>query len=162
MKLVPLKKGTVFGRLTVLWEKGYSINGKQVRKCRCVCECGEKVTVRKINLRAGTVKSCGCLKKEIIQKRNAENNPGRHGKSRRANLKGCIYGRLRVIEYFGKENGTKFHLWRCRCQCGAIHVTRGASLQSGLTQSCGCLRDDIIRANAAARRQKRQQMQTAD
>ncbi len=51
--------GGVFGRLTV-------IEFDEVRRTgafwRCVCECGNIVSVRTHHLKAGLVRSCGCLK----------------------------------------------------------------------------------------------------
>jgi hypothetical protein len=35
---------------------------------RCKCDCGRRVTVGGAGLRCGEVKSCGCLRKEILEK----------------------------------------------------------------------------------------------
>lgn len=56
----PLTPGEVFGRLTVVEDRG----GKNVL-CRCECG-GQKVTSRG-SLKTGNVRSCGCLKKEYTQ-----------------------------------------------------------------------------------------------
>jgi hypothetical protein len=59
--------GQHFGRLTVI-ERGPNIsyeNGRSVvATWVCVCECGNRVTVRGRNLRSGTAQSCGCLRRE--------------------------------------------------------------------------------------------------
>lgn len=39
--------------------------------------------------------------------------------------------------------------WRCRCACGAEGIIPGRPLRDGLSQSCGCRRDELA---AAARR----------
>jgi hypothetical protein len=50
--------GNVFGRLTAL-------EYLPKRGWRCLCECGKEVVRRSGGLRAGTIKSCGCLKRDI-------------------------------------------------------------------------------------------------
>ena len=64
-------------------KKGYSVNQKFARltllkelpACRgrnweCICDCGNKLIVKESLLREGSVKSCGCLKKEYAEKGN--------------------------------------------------------------------------------------------
>lgn len=55
----------VFGKLTVI-SRAENI-GKRVA-WNCICECGNKKVVSATNLKSGNVKSCGCLKKEVITK----------------------------------------------------------------------------------------------
>lgn len=54
--------GRRFGRLTVLSYVGII---SRYRWWKCRCRCGKRVTVRGSRLRAGTTKSCGCLRKEL-------------------------------------------------------------------------------------------------
>lgn len=60
--------GQKFGRLTVIAKEG----SREYRpgKCRiywrCKCGCGNECSAHTTDLRAGKVKSCGCLKKEIL------------------------------------------------------------------------------------------------
>jgi len=56
------------------------------------------------------------------------------------NMGGKRFGRLLVIKYSHKKEGHIF--WECNCDCGRIHITRGGSLRSGATKSCGCLRKE--------------------
>ena len=53
--------GRKYGRLTVL-------NRSEQKSKRiyfdCICDCGNKITVRASDLKNGTAKSCGCIKKE--------------------------------------------------------------------------------------------------
>ena len=64
-------------------KKGYYINQKIARllliryiparngrKWECLCDCGNKIIVKESHLREGSVKSCGCLKKEYAKKGN--------------------------------------------------------------------------------------------
>lgn len=52
---------------------------------------------------------------------------------------GDRFGRLTVVaESTPSAAGKRRYI--CRCECGAIHATLGASLTRGRTQSCGCFR----------------------
>jgi len=53
--------GQIFGQLTVIEYAGKNQRGKTQWKCRCTC--GNEVTVRSCNLKAGTSSSCGCSRK---------------------------------------------------------------------------------------------------
>lgn len=74
--------GQQFGRLTVL-ELGTPL--KPVRNKEkywlCQCECGNQVSVSGYNLRSGNTKSCGCLSKELLVKRDKELPWKKHGLS---------------------------------------------------------------------------------
>lgn len=66
-KVVILKEGERFGRLTVIREvepKIYGSNG-YVRYFLCKCDCGNESVVSIHNLRNGVTRSCGCLRKEL-------------------------------------------------------------------------------------------------
>ena len=57
--------GKTFGRLKVLKRCGYKVYGKRKKiTFLCECSCGNKVEVTSDHLRNGSVRSCGCLKKE--------------------------------------------------------------------------------------------------
>jgi hypothetical protein len=72
----------------------------------------------------------------------AEAHPIRRG-NRFKDLSGLRFGRLLVMEASG-YSGQQI-TWRCQCDCGTERVVRGQDLRSGNTQSCGCLRADILR-----------------
>lgn len=55
------QKGDKFGRLTVLEYIPKAKKDAQA-SCRCMCACGNEVTVRYSNLYNDVTKSCGCLK----------------------------------------------------------------------------------------------------
>lgn len=59
------------------------------------------------------------------------------------NLKGRRFGRLVVLERSGTSKSKK-PLWQCECDCGKTKVILGAGLLDGTTQSCGCLRKEIV------------------
>ena len=56
------------------------------------------------------------------------------------NLKGRVFGLLKVVEQAGRRRGGV--LWRCLCACGAEKTVREGALMSRTrpTRSCGCLR----------------------
>lgn len=67
-----------FGRLLVLRE--VPRNETKRLSFECICDCGNFKIVASKELRNGHTKSCGCIKKELISKRNKEN--AIHGKSK--------------------------------------------------------------------------------
>ena len=75
MKLIDLTNQK-FGKLLVL-EKAITQNEKVMWKC--LCDCGNIVIVKGVNLKNNRTKSCGCLKKELIVNRSTKHNQ-RHTK----------------------------------------------------------------------------------
>ena len=66
--------GQQFGRLTVLHRAMdcYSKSGIKKIMWLCKCDCGNTKEVSSNSLTNGTTSSCGCLKKELLAKRNKE------------------------------------------------------------------------------------------
>jgi hypothetical protein len=57
--------------------------------------------------------------------------------SKRLNLVGQKFNRLKVLAFHSiKNNATQ---WLCKCDCGETIIVAGYKLKSGHTQSCGCL-----------------------
>lgn len=117
--------GQKFGRLTVLRRAPNTKQGKAAWFCRC--DCGATSVATRSHLIGGNTKSCGCA----------------HPK-KRLDLTGRTYGRLTVIAPADSIGGMT--MWRCLCQCGAEVAVRTSSLRAGNTNSCGCLKNDSIRA----------------
>ncbi len=67
--------GQRYGRLKVLNRCGTGKNGDAI--WRCLCECGNEISVRKKSLTSESTVSCGCYKKEHLLKKNTT-----HGMSR--------------------------------------------------------------------------------
>jgi len=59
--------GERYGRLVVLAEAGRAKNGGRLFQCQC--DCGAQHTVIADALRDGRVRSCGCLRREIVTRR---------------------------------------------------------------------------------------------
>jgi hypothetical protein len=59
--------GQKFGRLTVLWSAGKTKSGNLRWFCHCACEKTFAV-VSSGNLRSGSTHSCGCLKRENLNR----------------------------------------------------------------------------------------------
>lgn len=56
------------------------------------------------------------------------------------NLKDQVFGRLTVGYRAPNLNGAT--MWCCRCSCGVFKIVASASLRTGHTKSCGCLKKD--------------------
>ena len=62
--------GRRFGRLTVIERAESEFTGGEPQAVwRCHCDCGQESFVISANLRSGGTKSCGCLRREVMQKR---------------------------------------------------------------------------------------------
>ena len=57
-------------------------------------------------------------------------------------LTGKQFGRLTVLQR--AEPYTYPPYWVCKCECGNIKTIKGASLTSGRTKSCGCLKEQNL------------------
>ena len=115
--------GRRFGRLTV--ESLNRTGGKTYWNVRC--DCGALRVVRTGSLNSGQTKSCGCLARELLRARCLEDLTGRR------------FGRLRALSFVG---GGPKPRWLAECDCGRLVVVRAASLRTGNTKSCGCLRQE--------------------
>jgi len=59
-----------------------------------------------------------------------------------ADMVGKKFGKLTVVEMSDKQG--IYYRYLCKCDCGNVKVLRGASLRSGLTKSCGCIRSEYM------------------
>lgn len=126
--------GQKFGRLTVIKRNG-SRNQKSLWECEC--ECGNHTYVTADKLKSGKTRSCGCIAIERIINLNK-------GKNLTDDITGKRFKRLVVIGFSHYSEDKKRTYWKCRCDCGNEIVTRGDSLKSGHTNSCGCYNKDIV------------------
>lgn len=92
----------------------------------CLCDCGNEIDVRSIELTSNNTTSCGCKRKDL-----------------RRNLIGQRFGKLTVIERsnnYISPKGQSQVMYICKCDCGKEVEVASSSLQQGFTNSCGCLR----------------------
>lgn len=72
--------GKKFGRLMVFEAAGKNIHKQALWKCRC--DCGTELIVPGYSLRSGHVRSCGCLKLDLLSMKTGNKHPnwkgGRH------------------------------------------------------------------------------------
>lgn len=123
--------GQKFGRLTAM-SVAYVDSGGN-RHWLCSCECGNQSRVLTSNLKRGSVKSCGCWKRESVKRpRNLPSSVA----------PGQVYGRLTVLG-LTSDRKNRNRCWRCRCVCGAEVTVTTQSLRTGDSgkgrRSCGCL-----------------------
>lgn len=72
IKPIPLEHdltGQKFNKLSVI---GFAYLKEHQRYWKCICDCGGECIVKTSSLRYGSVKSCGCLVKEVAKTRSAE------------------------------------------------------------------------------------------
>ena len=118
--------GQKFGRLTVIRR----LENRDGRTCwECRCDCGNLHSATAHDLKAGKVKSCGCLM---------------HMDSRRTiDLSGQRFGRLVVTERTEKRDMRGSVIWKCRCDCGRETYVSENALVHGNYKSCGCLKREV-------------------
>lgn len=120
-----------FGRLVVIEEIPKEERKKaNEREFICKCDCGNIRRVKIPNLKSGNTKSCGCLEKELITKRNVEKIVGKR------------FGRLVAIDYERDYLKPNRYRYICRCDCGNIHKVIATDLNRRFVMSCGCLRKE--------------------
>ena len=129
--------GCKFGKLTIIEEVRDQNNRL---KLKCKCECGGETITTSDKLKTGHTKSCGCLQKQ----RSLENLSKKPDNT--VDRTGIRYGRLIAIRNTYKKQGSNF-IWECQCDCGNVIEVNGKSLESGGTQSCGCLQKEKSRLN---------------
>jgi len=119
-KLINLK-GKMFGSLIVL--KRDISKKSNMTYWICECKCGNIKSIRRSGLIGGT-KSCGCLVKEVAQKR-------------RIDLLDRTFGYLKVKTIAPKNKwGQRGYI--CECKCGNVITAFANHLLSGKYVSCGC------------------------
>lgn len=117
MKLIDLTNKKI-GKLTVLNRD----NSKTIVYWNCLCECGNKVSVRGASLTCETpTQSCGCLKKTHF-----------------IDYTGYAFDNIEVIKYLGKDK-SKNNIYNFKCFCGSIFTSQISDVRTGKIKSCGCL-----------------------
>ena len=129
-----------FGKLTALHiDKAFKPKSGDHFKWECLCDCGEKVSVRSNALISGGCTRCKKCKKTT-----------RHESF--VNLTGRKFGFLTVVKLSEKKKRGNW-CWDCKCVCGNMVLAITNILQNGHKKSCGCWRDahkkssEVVAAN---------------
>lgn len=94
----------------------------------CICKrCGNECLINTTDLINEHVKSCGCLRRDMLAERN-RNNYKDYTNTR--------FGLCVCKEYVGSLRGHA--AWKCLCDCGQYFITDTGSLKAGYVTSCGC------------------------
>lgn len=127
--------GQNFGRLTVLYDAGkISQQRSKIWHCQCSCNDQNELDVVAYMLKNGSVKSCGCLQKEIARKT---------GENKSLQLVGKKFGLLTVIKQLPSKNNRSMWLCECSCEDHNQKIVSGMDLQRGHVCSCGCLQKSM-------------------
>lgn len=117
-----LRVGDVRSRWTVL---ALLSDGRARAHCRC--ECGKEASPEARHVANGKSKSCGCMPR--FDNRNVEI--------------GKKYGRLTVLSMYTSEKGKRQAI--CQCECGRLSRPSTYCLAAGVTKSCRCLSNEVVR-----------------
>lgn len=140
--------GKIFGYLTVIeFDSETTLMKKTPENSRsywkCICKCGNIISVAGTSLTTGHTKSCGCL----VSEKASENiivNQANGVKKNTADLKGQRFDKLLVLEIDSELSGKgKGSFWICQCDCGVIKSIPYSCLVNGYTHSCGCLKMSV-------------------
>lgn len=139
---ISMQKGAQYGRWTIIEPDLKHPNKPNDVNYYCLCECScEKHTQMYINsskLRNGKSLSCGCIRRENLALRNAEQSSVKVGNR---------YGKLTIIKDLGMRkqlSRDKNERWSlCQCDCGSAPIeVKNNMLQNGWKKSCGCLHSE--------------------
>lgn len=118
--------GKKFGMLEAVYFPPL-VKGKP-RKVLCRCDCGGIKEIGWYGVKAGKIRSCGCL---ISKVRIGVKKP-----KTASDLTGKKFGRLTAIKQEYMERNA-WH-WSFLCDCGNTIIRRGALVKAGGVSSCGC------------------------
>ena len=100
-----------------------------------VCDCGEILKVRSDS----PIKSC----KNCQYEQQSKERKGVLKKD----LTGQRFGKITALYPTNQYQNTHI-LWHCKCDCGREIDVEGASLLSGNTKSCGCIKKETLNFKA--------------
>ena len=142
--------GNKYGRLTVIKTLDEKGNRGQL-KYLCKCDCGKSHIVTGESLRSGKSKSCGCLKKEFIEKNKFKRNMDREN----AMLKVQYSHLKRRNRLKGFTNVITFdefcNLSKAKCYYCGIENSREIEDCYNETKTKGKISDTVIKINGIDR-----------
>ena len=110
--------GQRFGRLVAI-EQSQNIGDKTTWKCKC--DCGNEVDVRTTHLISNAIRSCGCIRDELVGENHPTYNPGKTNEERLK--KRYILGKHTLDEFRNKVY--RRDEYTCRV-CGQVGETLNA------------------------------------
>lgn len=129
--------GQRYGRLVAIERSGPCGHWK------CICDCGNTKILYCGHLRAGTTKSCGCMKLDFM-----------------TSATGNVYGHLTAVCFLFQRLGDSY--WSCECVCGTMMRATIGNLKSGNTKSCGCKSKELQEKTNLAKYGTRSSFQNKD
>lgn len=130
-------KGQSYNGIELLYPCGYNRDRRVMYVCKCFC--GTYFLSSGKNIKMGIAKSCNCLHRNKLTKRNLDS-----GKD----IIGTKQGLLFVESIAGlSETPEKGHmelLVNCVCDCGCRCVKKAVYIRNGETQSCGTCKNRSI------------------
>lgn len=117
-----LVKGEVFGMLTVIEQSEQRLHNNITY--RCLCECGKEKLAAKSWLKAGTVRSCGCLNSLASSVRKVEVTDS------------SVFGEWTVVSEIVQPK-LKPRMFLVKCSCGNTGRVTLSALRTGHSTSCG-------------------------
>lgn len=95
----------------------------------CQCNCGKIFTATTTDINKEKVKSCGCMKAQLLSEAHLQD------------LTGQTFGNLTVLkrDLIHEQHGQKIRTyWWCKCKCGNIVSIERTHLVNRTKISCGC------------------------
>lgn len=120
--------GKISGYLKVI---AYSCVKNQSNYWMCECICGKIIEQRAADINRQKAKSCGCKRYEFVSNKLQKV------------ISGQKFGRLTIITKIDKQSQDGSYFYDCLCDCGNKKVINGASIRTGATKSCGCLKIEM-------------------
>lgn len=113
--------GKKFNNLTIIKEL-------ENNKVLCHCDCGNEKILNKYDVTSGNIKSCGCLKNQIID------------------YTGKKFNHLTIVKELGGGEVL------CRCDCGNEVIKNKQKVIKGIIKSCGCITRNKIKRDLTGQR----------
>lgn len=136
-KVIDVKIGDKFNRWEVSSEVFRKVfpNGSSAKFVDCVCQCGNKSTVRLSTLTNKKTPSisCGCFKDEVMCGLRSFPTIGE------------VFNRLTTVSEGWRENNRSYVSVICSCDsAGNPFKVRIDAIKSGSTSSCGCVQKESV------------------
>lgn len=116
--------GQKFGEWTVIAPTNARVksSGGMIWLCRCSCSVEREVSAGNLLNRLST--NCGCVRSPRLKS-------------------GTRFGRWTVVGPSSSRDAAGCVCYVCRCDCGTERPVSSQSLRVGVSQSCGCILDDL-------------------